>query len=107
MIDNLQGLSMYLLLVLVIIVALGSILILKSSLYSFDTPKTSCFKDEDCGPATCCHANKAINKVYGSNCLGVSCTEECKKGTIDCGCGRIACVSSKCSIVWTKNNSWC
>ncbi len=105
--SDIHGLSIFLLLVLIVIVAVGSILILKSSSSSFDAPKVSCFKDDDCVPATCCHANKAINRVYSPDCFGVACTEECQKGTIDCGCGRVACINNKCSIIWTRNNSWC
>jgi hypothetical protein len=66
-----------------------------------DDPK-SCFEDEDCVPATCCHALEAMNKEVAPNCENVFCTTECVPGTIDCGQGEIKCVGGVCEVVLSE-----
>ncbi len=98
-----------LLVVILVFTALGGVLfILFRSNQGFDISQKSCFVDEDCVPAQCCHPTDVVNKIYAPSCSGVYCTEECKKGTIDCGCGKPACVDNKCAIIWTREGKeWC
>ena len=66
-----------------------------------------CQSDEDCVPAQCCHPTSCISKDRAPDCSGIACTEECRGGTMDCGCGHCECVDGKCQVVWTKNEDWC
>ncbi|PIZ52059.1 hypothetical protein COY27_01750 [Candidatus Woesearchaeota archaeon CG_4_10_14_0_2_um_filter_33_13] len=59
-----------------------------------------CTKDVDCVPNQCCHADGALNKEFGPNCLGQLCTMECVPGTIDCGQGEIKCLNEQCQVVF-------
>tara|TARA_Y100000310_G_C20606398_1_gene775701 strand:- start:544 stop:807 length:264 start_codon:yes stop_codon:yes gene_type:complete len=61
-----------------------------------------CSADTDCVKKTCCHASEAVNKKYGPNCKNKLCTMSCEPGTIDCGQGKIKCVSGACRAVLKK-----
>ena len=63
------------------------------------SPEKVCSVDEDCVPATCCHASAAINKEFSPGCSGQMCTQECVPETIDCGQGEIKCVSGECQVI--------
>jgi len=63
-----------------------------------------CKNDEDCMPAQCCHPTFCVNKAV--NCTGISCTEECRAGTMDCGCGSCMCKNNRCAASWI-NETWC
>ena len=84
------------------------LIILFGSSRGLDSIHNTCVVDEDCVPTQCCHTTKVINKLYAPDCLGIACTEECKSGTQDCGCGKPVCVDNKCVIVWTREGKeWC
>lgn len=59
--------------------------------------ENSCLIDEDCVPASCCHANSCVAKNNAPSCIGIYCTQECSPDTLDCGQGRCACINNKCS----------
>lgn len=61
-----------------------------------------CSTDEDCVPASCCHASEAVNKGYAPDCRGVLCSAVCEPGTMDCGQGKVGCVEGKCEVVWKE-----
>lgn len=63
-----------------------------------------CENDEDCIPAQCCHPTFCVNKAV--NCIGIFCTEECRAGTMDCGCGSCICKDNRCVVSWI-NETWC
>ena len=65
---------------------------------------TYCEKNDDCVPAQCCHPTFCVNKAV--NCTEVACTEECRVGTMDCGCGSCVCRDNRCGISWI-NETWC
>lgn len=69
--------------------------------------KTYCEKDSDCVPEGCCHPTSCVNKEFIPECQDISCTQECKAKTMDCGCGHCACVESKCGVKWTREKEWC
>ncbi len=58
-----------------------------------------CLKNNDCVPASCCHASKAVNKFHAPDCEGILCSMECVPETTDCGQGEIKCVEGKCEVV--------
>ena len=61
-----------------------------------------CSADSECVPKTCCHAKDAVNKANGPKCTGSMCTAECVSGSVDCGQGKVACVSGECKVVLKK-----
>jgi len=75
------------------------ILFLVSLLVGCIATEKPCVQDSDCVPATCCHANEAVNKDQGPDCKGQLCTMECVPGTIDCGQGKVQCVDEMCKVV--------
>ncbi len=82
----------------------GLFLVLGLSLISFFIfgcvpAEKKCSSDDDCVPASCCHASEAVNKAYGPDCEGKLCTAVCEPGTIDCGQGEIRCVEGECKVV--------
>ncbi len=62
--------------------------------------KKSCASHEDCVKSSCCHASGCVSEKHAPDCSGVSCTLECKAGTMDCcpECGCL-CVNGTCSWV--------
>jgi len=58
-----------------------------------------CSIDSDCVPAACCHATDAVNAEHGPDCRGVFCTAVCQPGTLDCGQGKVNCISGQCTAV--------
>ncbi len=58
-----------------------------------------CSVDKDCVTSTCCHASEAVPKEDGPDCTGQLCTMECVPGTVDCGQGKVKCVSGECEVV--------
>ena len=61
-----------------------------------------CSDDSDCIPDACCHATQCAAKEVATNCSGISCTEECKPDTLDCGQGSCICEKGMCKVNWTK-----
>lgn len=59
----------------------------------------SCNFDNDCVPASCCHASSCTLKSNEPNCAGISCTMDCKPNTLDCGQGSCSCIDGKCKAV--------
>lgn len=55
-----------------------------------------CKADEDCVPATCCHADSCVNVENKPDCTGIMCTMECAPGTLDCG-GKCVCEGNVCT----------
>ncbi len=60
----------------------------------------SCQTDEDCVPAQCCHPDSCINKDYKPDCKDIACTLDCRPGTMDCGQGRCVCSDNTCQVEW-------
>jgi len=60
-----------------------------------------CNSDEDCVPASCCHATDCVSKDQAPDCTDVFCTMECRPGTLDCG-GRCVCEDNKCVAKFAK-----
>lgn len=56
----------------------------------------ACESDEDCVPASCCHAETCVAPEDAPDCRGVACTLECREGTLDCG-GRCLCLNGRCA----------
>ncbi|HIP49910.1 MAG TPA: hypothetical protein EYG99_00490 [Candidatus Pacebacteria bacterium] len=59
--------------------------------------KKECISDEDCVPATCCHATETVNKDSAPNCDGMMCTMSCET-ILDCGRGKPICNNGVCEI---------
>lgn len=59
------------------------------------TPEAECTTDADCVPEQCCHPTECTPIENQPNCAAVSCTAECKGGTLDCG-GFCSCNNGKC-----------
>jgi len=57
----------------------------------------SCTVDEDCVPATCCHATEVVNKEFAPDCEGMMCTMSCET-VLDCGQGEPVCNDRICEI---------
>lgn len=66
-----------------------------------------CEKDSDCVEEQCCHPTSCVNREFKPNCQGIFCSEECKKDSMDCGCGHCSCLDNKCQVTWTKDGEWC
>ncbi|MDP3639840.1 MAG: hypothetical protein Q8R53_01405 [Nanoarchaeota archaeon] len=62
-------------------------------------PEKSCSVAADCVPASCCHAQDAVNQEYKPDCSGALCTAVCEPGTLDCGQGEIQCRKRACAVV--------
>ena len=99
---KLENLTASLVLILVLIAVGGVLFILFRSNRNFNAGEKSCFVDEDCVPAECCHAKDVVNKIYVPDCSNIACTQVCLKDTLDCGYGKPACTNNRCVIVWTK-----
>ncbi len=100
---KIENISAFLVVILVLLGVGGVLIILLiSSNLNLNTGQKSCFIDSDCVPAQCCHPTDVVNKLYAPSCSSISCTEECRDGTLDCGSGKPSCVNSKCVIIWTK-----
>lgn len=69
--------------------------------------KKECTSDEDCVPAQCCHPTSCVSRDQAPDCSGIFCTEDCRGGTMDCGCGYCGCIDGRCEVVWTKDKEWC
>lgn len=105
---KLENLSALLIVILVSIAVGGVLFILFRSNQNFNISQKTCFVDEDCVPAQCCHSTDVVNKLYAPSCSNIGCTANCEKNTIDCGCGKPACANNKCTIIWTKEGKeWC
>jgi len=66
--------------------------------------ETECSVNEDCVPASPCHADSCITReaydeYYGDAAM-MYCTTECAPGTMDCGQGSCACIDNKCEVNW-------
>ncbi len=57
-----------------------------------------CTLASDCVPSPCCHPDKAVNIQYTPDCSAVICDASCQ-GPLDCGVGKIECISNECTIV--------
>jgi hypothetical protein len=58
----------------------------------------SCETDSDCFAGECCHPRYCVNRAGVPDCEGDFCTQECRSGTMDCGCGSCACVDGMCTV---------
>ncbi len=56
-----------------------------------------CTSDQECVPATCCHATEVVNKNFSPNCSGRMCTMSCET-ILDCGRGKPVCNDGFCDI---------
>ncbi len=61
--------------------------------------KTTCTKDEECVPDSCCHAKSCAIRNSAPSCQGVVCSQECEPGTLDCGQGSCRCVNGLCEVL--------
>jgi nickel-dependent lactate racemase len=57
-----------------------------------------CVVDEDCLPASCCHAESCVIKEKKPDCSNMFCSQVCS-GPLDCSEGSCGCVNNKCEIV--------
>ncbi len=64
-----------------------------------------CTSDSDCIPEQCCHPDSCVNKKFEQDCSGTACTAECRKGTMDCGCGKCACIDGRCMVLWRRDRT--
>jgi len=64
-----------------------------------------CRRDSDCIPEQCCHPSSCINKEVEPDCAGIACTEECRIGTMDCGCGKCGCMDNECIVLRNRDRS--
>lgn len=64
-----------------------------------DIKSGECSTDEECVPASCCHAASCVAKEQAPQCSGVYCTQVCLPETLDCGQARCACVEKRCRAV--------
>lgn len=62
-----------------------------------DNDHKACEVNDDCVPATCCHATEVINKKFAPNCDGMMCTMSCET-VLDCGQGEPVCKDGICEI---------
>lgn len=58
-----------------------------------------CHRDSDCVPASCCHPTSCVPRQQRPDCSAVSCTQECRPGTLDCGQGYCDCQAGRCAAV--------
>ena len=58
-----------------------------------------CISDSDCVPAQVCHPTSCVNKEFEPNKTGISCTQVCEPGTLNCGQGSCLCKNNKCEAV--------
>ncbi len=56
-------------------------------------------EDEECVPASCCHASECVLKSEAPNCSGSFCTMSCEPETMDCGQGHCEFIDGNCSVV--------
>jgi hypothetical protein len=63
-----------------------------------DAP-SECSGNTDCVAAQCCHPNDCVPLDEAPDCYGVSCTDNCEPGTMDCGQGHCECQSGTCVAV--------
>lgn len=64
-----------------------------------DIKTRECSTDEECVPASCCHAASCVINKRAPQCSGVYCTQVCLPDTLDCGQARCACVEKRCRAV--------
>jgi hypothetical protein len=57
--------------------------------------EAECTTDSDCIPAQCCHPTTCKPGTEQPECAAVSCTADCRAGTLDCG-GKCLCQEGKC-----------
>lgn len=60
----------------------------------------------ECVPAECCHPTSCVLKQWAPDCSNTVCTEECREGTMDCGCGACEFTYDKadnCHVIWADN----
>jgi hypothetical protein len=65
---------------------------------------TKCEVDIDCFAGECCHPRFCINGFDRPNCREVFCTQDCRKGTMDCSCGSCVCVNGKCGVKLSESD---
>lgn len=58
-----------------------------------------CLNDNDCVPASCCHARTCVAASEKPTCKGVYCTQVCEPETLDCGQARCSCIQQRCVVV--------
>lgn len=72
------------------------------------TSEKECVNDEECVPATCCHPSECVSISKAPNCENIGCTDDCRSGTMDCGCGHCVCINNQCQVDWEKEaGEWC
>lgn len=59
----------------------------------------TCNTDNECVPASCCHARACVPAGDRPVCEGIRCTLFCEPGTLDCGQARCGCVNNQCVVV--------
>jgi hypothetical protein len=87
---------------------IGAVIIISAGVYyaktaGADVPENlRCSLDEDCVPASCCHASSAVNRQFAPSCAGIKCTMECAPNTLDCRQGEIKCAHNICKAILEK-----
>ena len=56
------------------------------------------YLEEECVPASCCHATECVLKSKAPDCTGLMCTMVCS-GPLDCGAGHCEYVDGECEVV--------
>ena len=57
-----------------------------------------CSENNECVPASCCHAESCISSDKAPVCNRTVCTQECSS-TLDCGQGSCGCINNKCTVI--------
>jgi hypothetical protein len=60
----------------------------------------SCHRDVECVPARCCHPASCVHRSLHPTCRGISCSLECRPGTLDCGQGHCGCRAGSCVAIF-------
>jgi hypothetical protein len=83
-----------LLIVIVVLLIIGFFWFIKQSGSGME--EFGCLSDSDCVEDNCCHATGCVLVENAPNCSEISCSEECRNGTLDCNQGNCQCIGGKC-----------
>ena len=55
--------------------------------------------EEECVPASCCHATECVLESEAPNCSRSFCSMNCEPDTLDCGQAKCEYIDDKCEVV--------